>query len=319
MKINEQIAALRKEKEITQGELAQALGVTNQAVSKWESGQCCPDIQLLPEIAKYFGISIGELMGEEAAEKRNEEGNTVEAAQKHNDPLLCRAIDILGEHMVITTSLLQRKLGIGYGKAKELTELMQAEGYVTEAKPGFYQRTRSQQDVLRSHVKVIVKNGRENMLDTALAMHAAWFFQTQRQEESAVDSAVDAVTGGQWGYSAISEPDITTVMRGQSVFYSKNTSLDLGGERIGRICSLLKTLSDRKNLTVLASLYELTVQNEKAYASPEKIAEHSRLSEDTVGQCIESLQFPYLEEQDGMYRIKGEAMATLPIISMLSY
>ena len=62
MKLNEQIAFLRKEKSITQEELANALGVSNQAVSKWENGQCCPDIELLPEIAKYFNVSIDELM-----------------------------------------------------------------------------------------------------------------------------------------------------------------------------------------------------------------------------------------------------------------
>lgn len=63
MKLNEQIAFLRKEKGITQEELANALGVSNQAVSKWENGQCCPDIELLPEIAKYFNVSIDRLMG----------------------------------------------------------------------------------------------------------------------------------------------------------------------------------------------------------------------------------------------------------------
>ena len=63
IKINEQIAFLRKQKGLTQEELAKALGVTNQSVSKWESGQCCPDIQLLPELAKYFEVSIDELMG----------------------------------------------------------------------------------------------------------------------------------------------------------------------------------------------------------------------------------------------------------------
>lgn len=63
IKINEQIAFLRKQKGLTQEELANALGVTNQSVSKWESAQCCPDIQLLPDIAKLFDVSIDELIG----------------------------------------------------------------------------------------------------------------------------------------------------------------------------------------------------------------------------------------------------------------
>lgn len=61
--INEQIAFFRKQKGLTQEELANALGVTNQAVSKWESAQCCPDIQLLPDIAKLFDVSVDKLLG----------------------------------------------------------------------------------------------------------------------------------------------------------------------------------------------------------------------------------------------------------------
>lgn len=63
IKINEQILFLRKERGITQEQLSSTLGVSNQAVSKWESGQCCPDITLLPDIAKYFDISVDELLG----------------------------------------------------------------------------------------------------------------------------------------------------------------------------------------------------------------------------------------------------------------
>ena len=61
----EQIAFLRKKRGFTQEDLAKALGVTNQAVSKWESGQCYPDIQLLPEIAGLFDVSVDELLREE--------------------------------------------------------------------------------------------------------------------------------------------------------------------------------------------------------------------------------------------------------------
>lgn len=63
LKIHEQIAFLRRQKGLTQEELAKALGVSNQAVSKWEAGQCCPDIGLLPDIAALFGVTIDQLMG----------------------------------------------------------------------------------------------------------------------------------------------------------------------------------------------------------------------------------------------------------------
>jgi len=63
MTLGAQIALLRKQKNITQEALAQQLGVTNQAVSKWESEQCCPDVTLLPKLADIFGISIDELFG----------------------------------------------------------------------------------------------------------------------------------------------------------------------------------------------------------------------------------------------------------------
>jgi len=68
IKINEQILFLRKQKGITQEELAQALGVTNQSISKWESAACCPDIQLLPDIATYFGVTVDELLGYKPAD-----------------------------------------------------------------------------------------------------------------------------------------------------------------------------------------------------------------------------------------------------------
>lgn len=71
IKINEQILFLRKERGITQEQLSSTLGVSNQAVSKWESGQCCPDITLLPDIAKYFDISVDELLGYERSDNTN--------------------------------------------------------------------------------------------------------------------------------------------------------------------------------------------------------------------------------------------------------
>ena len=65
MNFAEIIVRSRKALGLTQEGLAQKLGVTNQAVSKWESGQSCPDLALLPRIADLFGIPIDELFGRE--------------------------------------------------------------------------------------------------------------------------------------------------------------------------------------------------------------------------------------------------------------
>lgn len=56
--MNETILNLRKEAGITQEELASALHISAQAVSKWETNTCFPDTQILPLIADYFKVSI---------------------------------------------------------------------------------------------------------------------------------------------------------------------------------------------------------------------------------------------------------------------
>lgn len=63
MTMGEKIKALRKRKGISQEILAQVLGVSCQAVSKWENGNTMPDIGLIPAIAAYFGVSTDELFG----------------------------------------------------------------------------------------------------------------------------------------------------------------------------------------------------------------------------------------------------------------
>lgn len=61
MEIGNQIRQLRSRRGATQEELAERLGVTAQAVSKWERGVATPDIAILPEISAYFGVTIDEL------------------------------------------------------------------------------------------------------------------------------------------------------------------------------------------------------------------------------------------------------------------
>lgn len=60
--LSARISALRKEKGLTQEELAEKLGVSSQAVSKWENDLSCPDIMLLPQLSKIFDTTTDELL-----------------------------------------------------------------------------------------------------------------------------------------------------------------------------------------------------------------------------------------------------------------
>ena len=64
--LGKRIAQHRKRIGLTQDALAEKLGITAQAVSKWENDLSCPDITMLPRLAEIFGISTDELLGHEA-------------------------------------------------------------------------------------------------------------------------------------------------------------------------------------------------------------------------------------------------------------
>ena len=63
LKIGETIKYLRKEKNITQEELADCLGISYQSVSRWETGVCYPDLELLPVMSDFFGVTVDKLLG----------------------------------------------------------------------------------------------------------------------------------------------------------------------------------------------------------------------------------------------------------------
>ena len=65
VKIGKFIAALRKEKAMTQEQLGEKLGVTNKTVSRWETGTYLPDVEMLSLLSQEFGVSINELVSGE--------------------------------------------------------------------------------------------------------------------------------------------------------------------------------------------------------------------------------------------------------------
>ncbi len=65
------IAQKRKEKNLTQEQLAQRLGVTNKTISKWETGKCMPDYAVVKDLCAALDITIAELIDGEPAEEKS--------------------------------------------------------------------------------------------------------------------------------------------------------------------------------------------------------------------------------------------------------
>lgn len=70
-KIGKFILNLRKEKNLTQSDIAEKLGVTNRSVSNWENGKCMPDLSLFKPLCEILDISINELMSGERIDNEN--------------------------------------------------------------------------------------------------------------------------------------------------------------------------------------------------------------------------------------------------------
>lgn len=82
MQIGFIIKKLRKEKDITQEQLAEYLGISSRAVSQWETGKTMPDISQLPVLANLFGVTTDFLLGVDINEKDKRVNDIVETAQK---------------------------------------------------------------------------------------------------------------------------------------------------------------------------------------------------------------------------------------------
>ncbi|MFU0832508.1 MAG: HTH cro/C1-type domain-containing protein [Oscillospiraceae bacterium] len=71
------IATLRKEKGMTQLELAEKMGVTDKAVSKWERDISCPDISSIPKLAQILNVSVDDLMQVKTESKDHSTSNKI--------------------------------------------------------------------------------------------------------------------------------------------------------------------------------------------------------------------------------------------------
>ena len=98
--MGEIISTLRREKGMTQKELADMLSITDKAVSKWERDISCPDTQTIPRLSEILGISIEELLNAKATPSNGHRG----AGYLIN--IILKALPVAMGVAVIVTSLL---------------------------------------------------------------------------------------------------------------------------------------------------------------------------------------------------------------------
>ena len=93
------ISSLRKEKEMTQLQLAEIMGVTDKAVSKWERDLSAPDVNSIPKLAETFGVTVDELMQIKTETKENKNHNKI-------DEIIDTALRGIGVAMGIAVTVL---------------------------------------------------------------------------------------------------------------------------------------------------------------------------------------------------------------------
>ena len=116
MNIGNNIAVLRKKKGITQEELANELGVSAQAVSKWENNSSCPDVSLLTKIADYFGVSVDALLRaqeDDIVDLAEEKEDNVKPDDKKN--IVIKVTQQNGKENIIKVPFKFAKLGLNIG------------------------------------------------------------------------------------------------------------------------------------------------------------------------------------------------------------
>ena len=120
--LGKRIAALRRQMSMTQDELAEKLGVSPQAVSKWENDLSCPDILLLPALARYLNTSVDFLLSGE------KEPATQLVPEKQRKPLEQMLLKIVvnscdGDKIRLNLPLALIQIGLEMGVCADMMKL----------------------------------------------------------------------------------------------------------------------------------------------------------------------------------------------------
>lgn len=105
------ISSLRKERGMTQLDLAEKMGVTDKAVSKWERDLSCPDVNTIPKLAEVFSISVDELMQVKAESQGEDKKNITSMIH-----MIMKAVALaMGVGVVVLSALKELDINSGMG------------------------------------------------------------------------------------------------------------------------------------------------------------------------------------------------------------
>ena len=96
-KIGSFLAALRKERNLTQDELGAQIGVTNKTISRWETGNYLPPVEMLQTLGDNFGVSINEILNGE----RISDGNYKDISEQNIKSALTKSDSVIAKHRKI--------------------------------------------------------------------------------------------------------------------------------------------------------------------------------------------------------------------------
>lgn len=172
MSIGTNIYTLRKNKKITQGQLAEKLGVSEQAVSKWENNVCAPDVSLFPVIAEFFGVSIDRLFGYHRQSYEDE----VKAIEKAADD----SMDTYKEIEIISDGLSRYP-----NSARLKTYLAFSLSMVNRMSKDEKEKKEAVEKAIKLCTEVVDTSGDTKEIDNALTMLMRIYNETGKYEKAA--------------------------------------------------------------------------------------------------------------------------------------
>lgn len=171
MNIGTNIYTLRKEKKITQAQLAEKLGVSEQAISKWENNQCAPDVSLFPIIADYFSVSIDRLFGYHMNSYAQEVKAIMKAADDSMDTY--REIEIIREGLTKYPNSPDLKIYLAFSLSM-----------VNRISKDENEKEDAIKKAIQLCIEVIDTCGDDKQVDSALNMLARIYNETENYEKA---------------------------------------------------------------------------------------------------------------------------------------